>query len=670
MEPQVTLTNPDKVLYPATGTTKQQVFDYYSAIAPYLLPHIKNRPITRRVWPNGVEQPMFYSKDTGKGTPDWIERVPIQHQNSLKEYPLINSKTALEWDAQTAGLEIHVPQWRVDNKGQPLPPDRLVIDLDPGEGVGLRECAKVAVLIKEIMQGMGLELYPCTSGSKGIHLYAPLKPKKGQKPYTSDQVSELAKELARHLEGDHPDLVVSTLSKAKRVGKVMVDWSQNNGKKTTITPYSLRGTKEPFAVAPRTWEEIESPNLKQLRFDEVLQRAHKYGDLLQGLLTAPSGAKPARSQNSGATVTSAKGTESAKRVKPVNGVTSEKTVTPVVSSNPDGTARPTASVELPSPMLAVMASQSELAMLEKDGHSANPKWRFELKWDGYRCLAVITEENGKPTLRLYSRNGLEFLDKYGHSRYPALNVLAEQVGQVFPVILDTEIVALKNRVPSFRDLQSYDPNTSTAELTIQIFDILQLGNRNLVNEPAAKRRELLEQVVSEKGPVHISPELPYEDAITISEHYKLEGVMAKRANAKYQPGVRSKDWLKIKHLQQGTYYIVGWKPYHAGEANENPNAIGSLLLARNTAPKTYQFVGRVGTGFTEKMRHELQATLKPLNTDKPPKGISGLSKAESTAAIWVKPKLEGKVEFAEWTLDDAEAPEARLRHPRWRGLAN
>jgi len=633
MEPQVTLTNPDKVLYPATGTTKQEVFDYYSHIAPYLLPHLKDRPITRRVWPNGVEQPMFYAKDTRKGTPDWITRVPIQHQNSVKDYPLINSKAALEWDAQTAGLEIHVPQWRIDNHGQPLPPDRMVFDLDPGEKVGLKKCAQVALMIKDIVHGMGLELYPCTSGSKGIHLYAPLNRDHGQKPLTSDQVSALAKELAQHLEADHPDLVVSTLSKAKRVGKVMVDWSQNNGKKTTITPYSLRGTKEPFAVAPRTWKEIAAPNLKQLTFTEVLKRARKDGDLLKGLL--------------------GEATELPKSPRrKVTAASTDTTHTRQVAAT---------EIKIPDPMLAVMASQGELAMLEKDGNSADPKWRYEMKWDGYRVIAIINESNNGPTLKLLSRNGQDFTQKY-----PELQPLANQVGDKYPVVLDGEIVALtKSGQPSFRDLQSH-----AIPVSIEVFDILQLGSKSLINEPLSKRRELLEQTVTEAAPVFISPELPYQDAISISEKFKLEGVMAKRASSKYQPGARSKDWLKIKHLQEGTYYIVGWKPYHAGEANENLHAIGSLLLARKTAKDTYQFVGRVGTGFTEKMRHELQNTLAPHNSDQPAKGISGLNRAEAKDARWAKPTLQGKVEFAEWTTDDNEAPNARLRHPRWRGLSD
>lgn len=658
----MTLTNPDKVLYPETGTTKKEVFDYYTQIAPYLLPHLAGRPVTRRVWPNGVDKPMFYSKDTGRGTPDWIERVPIQHQNSIKEYPLLNSLAALEWDAQTAGLEIHVPQWRIDDEGKPTLPDRMVIDLDPGEGVGLKECAKVALLIKDIVAGMGLELYPCTSGSKGIHLYAPINGSDTRgKLLTSDAVSALAKELAQHLEADHPDLVVSTLSKAARVGKVMVDWSQNNGKKTTISPYSLRGVSHPYAVAPRTWKEIASPNLKQLEFTDILKRAKKHGDLLAGLVGEMPALKTKALKSGGSASSPAIAGSVQNDERGTNRHSSPK-----IAELPRHSVRSAAepqnleNLNIPDPMLAVMASQGELAMLEKDGNSDNPKWRFEMKWDGYRAIAIITRGKDGPQLKLLSRNGQDYTAKY-----PELQPLATQVGNDLPVILDGEIVALgKGSLPSFRDLQSH-----AIPVSLELFDILQLGNKSLINQTLDERREILESVVIEKGNIHISPMPPYKDAMHISQSLKLEGVMAKRANSKYQPGARSKDWLKIKHLQEGTFYIVGWKPYHAGDANENLNAIGSLLLAKKLGKDTWQFVGRVGTGFTEKMRRELADTLGPLSIKAAPKGIAGLNKAESSYAQWVTPKLQGKVEFAEWTTDDAEAPEARLRHPRWRGLA-
>jgi len=272
------LTNLDKVLYPATGTTKAEVIDYFSRIAPLMIPHLTGRPVTRKRWPEGVESTPFFAKDLEAGAPSWLHRMPIQHSGGAKEYPLVDDVAALVYLAQTAALELHVPQWRFDPDGLPGPPDRLVLDLDPGPGAELADCAVVARWARGILTGMGLEPYPVTSGSKGLHLYAAL-----DGSWTSHQVSQVARELARALEADHPELVVSGMSKALRTGRVFVDWSQNNGKKTTIAPYSLRGRDQPLVAAPRTWEELDDPQLRQLAFAEVLDRADEIGDPMASL---------------------------------------------------------------------------------------------------------------------------------------------------------------------------------------------------------------------------------------------------------------------------------------------------------------------------------------------------------------------------------------------------
>jgi len=280
---RLTLTNLGKVLYPVTGTTKGDVLAYYAGIADVLIPHAADRPVTRKRWVNGVGTPerpgeMFFQKNLDESTPEWVKRQSIEHKSHVNVYPLLNDRATLTWLAQIATLEIHVPQWRFDPEGARLNPDRMVLDLDPGEGAGLAECVAVAKLARSILQGMGLEAMPVTSGSKGIHLYAALDGRQ-----TSEQVSAVAHELARALEADHPDLVVSDMKKAKRVGKVLVDWSQNHWAKTTITPYSLRGRFEPTVAAPRTWRELSSKTLKQLDYREVLRRVEQRGDPLTGL---------------------------------------------------------------------------------------------------------------------------------------------------------------------------------------------------------------------------------------------------------------------------------------------------------------------------------------------------------------------------------------------------
>jgi bifunctional non-homologous end joining protein LigD len=272
------LTNLDKVLYPETGTTKAEVLDYYTRVVDVLIPHARNRPVTRKRWVDGVGSAanpgtVFFEKNLPESAPSWISRRDIQHSDHVNSYPLVNDLATLAWMAQQAALELHVPQWRFGKGGARQNPDRLVLDLDPGEGAGLPECVEVAKLVRDILTGMGLDAFPVTSGSKGIHLYAPLD---GEQ--TSEQVSLVAHELARALEADHPDLVVSDMKKTLRAGKVLLDWSQNNGNKTTIVPYSLRGRMRPTVAAPRTWEELLAPGLRHLEMHEVLERVAANGD--------------------------------------------------------------------------------------------------------------------------------------------------------------------------------------------------------------------------------------------------------------------------------------------------------------------------------------------------------------------------------------------------------
>ena len=268
---ELVVTNLDKVLYPLTGTTKADVLAYYMAVAPFLIPAAKNRPVTRKRWVNGVgtaEAPgeVFFQKNLDNSAPGWVPRASITHKERTIQYPLLNDPATLTWLAQIASLEIHVPQWRVDSHGNQLPPDRLVLDLDPGEGAGLPECVEVAKLARAILRDVGLDPVPVTSGSKGIHLYAAL-----DGTQTSEQISAFAKELARALEADHPDLALSDMKKALRGGKVLVDWSQNNAAKTTIVPYSLRGRPHPTVAAPRTWRELDSSSLRHLDYKEVMR---------------------------------------------------------------------------------------------------------------------------------------------------------------------------------------------------------------------------------------------------------------------------------------------------------------------------------------------------------------------------------------------------------------
>lgn len=279
---RIAITNLEKILYPATGTRKYEVIDYYTRIADVMLPHLAGRPVTRKRWPNGVDSMPFFEKDLPSSAPEWLERFGEQHSKRVITYPLATSRADLVWFGQMAALELHTPQWRVPHTdGTPPKADRLVLDLDPGPGVPLSQCAEVALMIRDMLEAAGLTAYPVSSGGKGLHLYA-----RFERPVAPDSARTVAKQIATSLAASHPDSITATMSKSLREGKVFIDWSQNSGSKTTLAPYSMRGREEPWVAAPRSWDELTDPDIRQLLFHEVLDRVASDGDLL-GDLDAP-----------------------------------------------------------------------------------------------------------------------------------------------------------------------------------------------------------------------------------------------------------------------------------------------------------------------------------------------------------------------------------------------
>jgi len=272
------LTSLDKLMYPSTETTKGELLNYYAQVADVLLPHLADRALTRVRWPHGTGDQSFFEKNLPSGAPSWLPRVKIDDVT----YPMVEDLAQLTYLINLNSIELHIPQWRVlDGKRQH--PDRLVIDLDPGAPAGLKECARVALMVRDRLGALGLDLYPVTSGSKGMQLYAGLPG-----DLTSDQTRDLAQQLAQELTKKNPDLIVWKMTKSLRPGKIFLDWSQNVAAKTTVCPYSLRGKETPTVAAPRSWDEVEAgaegKKFEQLMFDEVLDRLESDGDLLADLL--------------------------------------------------------------------------------------------------------------------------------------------------------------------------------------------------------------------------------------------------------------------------------------------------------------------------------------------------------------------------------------------------
>jgi bifunctional non-homologous end joining protein LigD len=271
-------------LYP-DGFTKGEVIHYYSQIAPVLLPHLAGRPVTFIRFPDGVDAGQFFEKNIPRGAPAWLPTVRLPHSGSrgkgeTVEYALIEELPALVWAANLAALELHVPQWTVDSDGTRLPPDRLVFDLDPGPGTSIVQCARVAERLHDILTNDGLAPVAKTSGSKGMQVYAGIHTPDPRAP------SVYAKALAEQLATETPDHVTAAMAKARRQGKVFIDWSQNNPAKTTIAPYSLRGRDHPAVSTPIIWDEVRACQQAQdlvFTADEVLNRIDTHGDQFANL---------------------------------------------------------------------------------------------------------------------------------------------------------------------------------------------------------------------------------------------------------------------------------------------------------------------------------------------------------------------------------------------------
>ncbi|HEX6449396.1 MAG TPA: non-homologous end-joining DNA ligase [Trebonia sp.] len=282
---ELTLTNLGKVLYPEDGFSKAEVLDYYQRISGVLLPHAAGRPMTLKRYPEGVDGESFFQKHAPERRPTWVRTERVESQSSRGrgetiDYVVMDDLPTLMWAANLAALELHVPQWRFPRHDEPAP-DLLVFDLDPGAPATVVECCRVAEALRPLLVADGFEPLAKTSGGKGLQLYTKIS------GVTADEASERAKDYAQRLEHDKPDLVVSKMTKSLRQGKVLIDWSQNNGSKTTVAPYSLRARTHPTVSTPVTWDEVEScrdPGSLFFTAPDVLARVEKSGDLFSPLL--------------------------------------------------------------------------------------------------------------------------------------------------------------------------------------------------------------------------------------------------------------------------------------------------------------------------------------------------------------------------------------------------
>ena len=277
---RLSLSNLDKVMYPATGFTKGQVIDYYTRVAPVLVPHLCERPLTLKRYPNGVDGGHFYEKQCPSHRPEWVRSEPVELSSKTIQFCVCDDLPTLVWLANLADLELHPSLSKVPQVERPTV---MAFDLDPGPPAGIAECCEVALILRDALNRIGLESFAKTSGSKGIQVYVPLNVEgvdydHGTKP--------LSQALARHLEAEHPKLVVSSQKKELRKGKVLIDWSQNDEHKTTVSVYSLRARGQPTVSTPVDWDEVVAADPDALVFEasDVLERMQGRGDLFAPVL--------------------------------------------------------------------------------------------------------------------------------------------------------------------------------------------------------------------------------------------------------------------------------------------------------------------------------------------------------------------------------------------------
>jgi bifunctional non-homologous end joining protein LigD len=284
LAPGVRLSNPDKVLYPATGFTKADVADYYARIAPVMLPHLKDRPVSLKRYPNGVKGEFFWEKACPRNRPRWVQTAAVWSPTNDRhiDFCVVNNRSTLFWLANLAALELHTSLSRRRKLDRPT---SLVFDLDPGPPANIVQCAQVALWIREALDRVGLQSLPKTSGSKGLQLFVPLN-----SAVDYEITKQVAHEVAERLERDHPELVVSKMTRSLRPGKVLIDWSQNDDHKTTVAVYSLRARTRPTVSTPVSWEEVEQtlragdPELLVFESAQLLERVARLGDLFEPLL--------------------------------------------------------------------------------------------------------------------------------------------------------------------------------------------------------------------------------------------------------------------------------------------------------------------------------------------------------------------------------------------------
>jgi len=681
-------------MYPS-GFTKADVLEYYTSIAPVLLPHFKERPVALKRFPDGVRGRSYWEKDAPAFTPAWVKTAPVWRASGESQihYIVVKDVRTLAWLSGIAALELHPFLHRASNVDRPT---SVVFDLDPGAPADILTCAEVAVLLRDRLKQLRLQSFLKVSGSKGLQLYVPLNT-----PVGYDATQAFARGLAEGLAASHPSLVVADMARSLREGRVFIDWSQNATHKTTVGVYSLRAKRDrPFVSLPITWQELERAAKKRdapsLFWDarEALARVKKVGDLfapvlkMKQKLSVPgvrlkANAPSRRHVESGSTRTAPwtrsrqgsrrrfvltknqlwlegdAGSDEIERVKKnaVDFGTYEVAEGSIKAGAMDlgfkGSVLkgPWRLSEHNGKWRLAPAASGTAATLPKfvppmlaEQHASVPEgdaWVYELKLDGYRVEAAKAGD----IVKLYSRRGNDLT-----ADYPAVARAVAGI-RATSALLDGEVVAVDEQGrPSFQALHHHEGKAFP--IVYYAFDLLERDGRDLRSRPLESRKAELADVITGSG-VKLSEALEGDPAPIIDaiQALKLEGIIAKRRHSKYSSR-RSGDWVKVKFLNRQEFVIGAYKP---GFGNFESLVVGYYKEGR------LWFAGKVRSGYTPSLRAKLWARIKPLETatnpfaDEPTRKKShwgeGLTTEDLRTLRWLKPVLVAEVGFVEWTRD-------------------
>lgn len=584
------LSNLSKVLYPKLGITKAEFIQYYLKIAPYILPHLKNRPLTLIRYPDGIEGKRFYSKNKPNWTPNWIKSKQLDKEDD-NIYVMVNNTPSLAWVANLAALELHPMLIRAKAKKNP---DHIIFDLDPPKTSKFKVVKELALKLKPFLESYGYHPFLKTSGGKGLHIYVPIVPK-----YTQETVLEAIKDLAtKYIQIDKTTTL--KLNKEKREGKVLLDIYRNHKSQTCVAPYSTRGKPGAPVSTPLFWDEL--PELKSSQtytLHTIFDKLEDKGD-------------PWENFEEHQVVLHTDQSQSTDRNKPFLG----KNDVPIENINL-------------SPMLATL------------GKSIPPKsdYIYEIKWDGIRT--IITKDKQK--VSIISRNGNDLT-----SKFPEISKrIKKQPLESF--IIDGELIILgKSGKPNFSKIVSrmhLKGKSSIAlaaqkdKATFYVFDQLYAEGRDIRKYPLEKRRKFLENNLEWSETIRYSSEFKDgKELLQAITSKGMEGIMCKKKGSFYSSNTRSSHWLKIKVQNEDQALIIG---YTKGKGDRK-HLFGSLHLAKKKK-EGFQYLGKVGTGFDHSKMKQIASKLGKVPTTKKP--IKEKIDEENNT-VWIKPEYICAIKYA------------------------